>query len=315
PDLNGQMLEVGRTYTLVATPAPGSLFASWSGAANSSLPRLTFVMTPDLALEVRFIPNPFPAVAGRYNGLFSEADDVRLESSGFFSALTTARGTFAGSLQTGGARLPFSGKFDVDGHATNVVRRRGAAPLTLELSLDLANGSDQIQGRVTDGAWVARLVADKAISKANATAVPFAGAYTLDLPPDAADPSGPGGDSIAAVTVDASGNVRLAGTLADGTRLARAVPLSKDGLWPLYASLYTGKGVVLGWLMFTNGSDADLSGRVSWIKQPLAPGRFYPNGFTSESLAVGSTYHPPNSATSGIVTFTNGVVALRGGDI
>ena len=145
--------------------------------------------------------------------------------------------------------------------------------------------------------------------------MPFAGAYTLDLPPDAADPSGPGGDSITAVTVDASGNVRLAGTLADGTKLARAVPLSKDGLWPLYASLYTGKGVVLGWLMFTNGSDADLSGRVSWIKQPLAPGRFYPNGFTSESLAVGSTYHPPNSATSGIVTFTNGVVALRGGDI
>jgi hypothetical protein len=56
PDLDGRSLEVGKSYTLTAKPAPGHKFAGWTGGITSSQPRLTFTMQPGLVLEARFIP-------------------------------------------------------------------------------------------------------------------------------------------------------------------------------------------------------------------------------------------------------------------
>jgi len=90
--------------------------------------------------------------------------------------------------------------------------------------------------------------------------------------------------------------------------------VSKHGQWPFYVLLYGGKGAALGWLHFTNASDSDLSGRVTWIKPPQAPGRLYTNGFVNETMALGSSYHRPQSATNNLLAFTNGTVAFSGGD-
>src|ERR1035438_602931 len=58
------------------------------------------------------------------------------------------------------------------------------------------------------------------------------------------DVSLPQGDGYGAVTVDTGGNVSLTGALADGTTLKTSLghpltaPVSKNGQWPVYASLY-----------------------------------------------------------------------------
>ncbi|MBK8002142.1 MAG: hypothetical protein IPK15_26465, partial [Verrucomicrobia bacterium] len=41
---NGDLLEVGRNYTLTAKPAKNHLFADWSGSNSSLNPKLTFMM-------------------------------------------------------------------------------------------------------------------------------------------------------------------------------------------------------------------------------------------------------------------------------
>jgi len=76
--------------------------------------------------------------------------------------------------------------------------------------------------------------------------------------------------------------------------------VSGFGQWPLYASLYSGKGLILGWLTFANKPGDDVNGQVSWIKQPQPTTAFYPGGFTNEMEVVGSRYHQ----------FTNHVAAL-----
>jgi hypothetical protein len=51
-------------------------------------------------------------------------------------------------------------------------------------------------------------------------------------------------------SVNGAGQVTFSGSLADGGVLSQSVSVSRDGRWPLYASLYTGKGSVWGWLAF-----------------------------------------------------------------
>src|SRR6185503_8890553 len=85
PDLNGQELVLGQSYTVRAVHGPGQMFTSWTGEASSTEPLLTFVMTPNLMLNVGFAPNPYLTMPGTFNGLFHEADEVRHETSGFLT--------------------------------------------------------------------------------------------------------------------------------------------------------------------------------------------------------------------------------------
>jgi plastocyanin len=62
PDLNGQALLVGGSFTITATPAPGITFTGWTGGLTSSAPRLTFVMQKNLVLEANFVDATAPAV-------------------------------------------------------------------------------------------------------------------------------------------------------------------------------------------------------------------------------------------------------------
>src|SRR5207245_11765458 len=132
--------------------------------------------------------------------------------------------------------------------------------------------------------------------------------------PQADGSTSPGGDSVSAVTVDANGKMRAVGTLADGSKLSQAVPVSKHGQWPFYVLLYGGKGAALGWLHFTNASDSDLSGLVTWIKLPQAPGRLYTDGFVNETIGLGSRYVRAQSATNSLLASTSGTLAFRRGD-
>jgi hypothetical protein len=68
PDLNGQALLEGNSYTITAVPAAGFAFSGWTGGLTSSEPRLTFTMQPNLVLEANFVADPLQSAAGNYNG-------------------------------------------------------------------------------------------------------------------------------------------------------------------------------------------------------------------------------------------------------
>src|SRR5258706_453693 len=256
--------------------------------------------------------NGFVMAKGTYHGLFYEQDGVSAASAGYINAKTTDNGAYSVKLNLGSRNFAIAGRFNAQGLATNTVARPGATPVQIELQLDLSGG-DQLIGRVTDGHWDASLLANRIIySKASPS--PQSGNYTLMV---AGDPSrsssSPGGCSFGTVKVDASGSVLLSATLADGTKVSQSSAISKQGFWPLYASLSGGKGLAISWVKFASDSQSDLSGQLVWLK-PAAATKYYPGGFTNTLAMSGSAYHAPTAGTR-VLNLSQGTVVLSGGGL
>jgi hypothetical protein len=307
PFLSGTNLKVGKAYELVAIPNPNRVFAGWSGDVTCDTERLTFVMQSNMVLRANFAPHAF---AGSYNGLFYEADEVRHASSGFFTTRVDTNLVFSAKLVLEGMTNSFTGQFGADGGVTLTVLRPGTNALTVNLLLDPQNAPDQITGQVTDGAWVASLLADRAIYDAASDYGVFRGRYTLAIPDDAFSDAGPSGTGYGGVTVGPKGVATLIGESAEAKPISQATSLSRNGEWPLYIPLYGGKGSMLGWITFTNRESDDLTGALKWIKpiKPLA--KYYPGGFTNETVVTGSRYD-----TNLLGNLASAVVVLGGGNL
>jgi hypothetical protein len=109
--------------------------------------------------------------------------------------------------------------------------------------------------------------------------------------------------------------VSLKGYLSDKTSAAQKVPLSRNGQWPLYVSLYSGKGSLLSWVGFTNRPTDDFHGLLNWSKPALATARYYPGGFnTNEQEVVGSRYAAP-VGTNQVLNLTGATLSFNGGNL
>src|SRR5207249_1773513 len=148
-----------------------------------------------------------------------------------------------------------------------------------------------------------------------ANPAPWAGAYTVLFPGQDGDPTLPTGDGFGTVRVAANGTVFFAGTLADGTHVSQSVPVSRQGLWPLYASLYTGRGTLMSWMTFTSRPNDDINGIADWIKLPDPQARYYPTGFATESEAAGSIYLAPATAAGRVLNLTSASAIFAGGNL
>ena len=306
PNLDGKQLDIGRKYSMTAIAGVGQTFEGWSGAAASANTKLEFVMKPNSVIKANFGPNPLDSVSGVYNGLFSEnPTNIQHESSGLVTFKTTGKGLFTGKLFIGKG-YPFRGRFDTNGYANISVHRGNDPSLNLSLQLDLVNDTDQVVGVVSNGNWIANFVGDRAHVLASFAQ---AGNYTLAIPGDTNAAVGPKGNSFATVRVNNKGDVRLKGTLSDGTQINQNVNLSKSGHWPLYIPLYHGQGSIQSWVTFTNRETSSFEGDVNWIKTPV-PGRNYQSGFTNHSAILGSSYIVPTNGVR-ILDLTNGVVTLN----
>jgi hypothetical protein len=312
PDLNCHDLVLGQTYTLRAVHGAGWMFTGWSGALTGSEPALTFVMTTNLTLDVNFAPNPYLALPGNYNGLFHEADEVRHDTSGFVTLTRNAKGGYSGMLMCGGRCVRFSGAFDALGNATNIVRRGRAAPLRVEWHLGAGDRPDEISGRITDGAWNAGLLADRAAFHAVTNRAPYAGRYTLVIPGQPLDATLPAGAGFGTMVVNPGGLVTFAGTLADGRKVSQRVALGRLGEWPLYSALYAGRGSVLSWQTFGARAEEDVGGRLSWIRPPQAGAARFAAGFGFDTMTTGSRYTMPSKGHR-VLDFSEGVVCFGGG--
>jgi hypothetical protein len=316
PDLNAATLTIGQSYTMTATPAAGYVFGGWSAqtptqptAPVTSLPTVTFTMTSNLVLTASFVADPFTAAAGVYNGLFTEADEVRLRSAGAFNVTASSSGSYSGWVQMGYTRYRLSGVLSSSLQATNVIARWGAAPLTVELQLGANATAGQISGRVTDGVWSSDLAGGRPSGSSA-----FAGDYTVAIPGAVGDPRISAGDSYATLHVAADGLGTMSGTLADGTQFLQSAYVTEDGDWPLYVSLYVARGAVVSWLNFTDLETSDVSGNLAWIKQAGASAVNYPAGFTNETKAVGSRYVAPTAAGKAL-NLSSGTVSFSGGSL
>ena len=296
-----------------ASCAPGNLFSNWTGGFISTINPLSFAMESNLVLQANFVPNPFVALKGVYNGLFFNRTEVRHESSGFVTVTVNDAGTFTGSLLQGTRKYPVSGKFDLDGRTTNRVSFGGTNAVMVELQLSLVLGQNQIMGTVRGLLWQAGLAAELTGFTA-ASPIPHAGAFTLILP-GSDEPTEPTGDSYGTAALTSLGLVNFSGMLADGTKAANKVAISRSGRWPFYVGLYGGKGSVLGWLEFAGDAPTNrLSGTVSWIKQTQGSAKFYPTGFALNAAAAGSRYTPPPAGTR-VLDLTTAVLTLSGGNL
>src|ERR1051326_88286 len=316
PNYSNALLEIDGTYTLTAIPSPGSIFSNWTDVAGTVIaatPKLTFTMQSNLVLQANFVPNPFTPVKGNYAGLFYDTNGVTITNAGYFSAALADKGTFSSKWRFAGATYSLAGAFSAGGSYSNAIARRGLSPLSVQLRLDLS-GAETITGTISDGIWTAELAANRAHFSKALPASP-SGSYTLIIPGSDDSSIAPGGNGAASVKVDTSGNVALAGALGDGTKVSQHTFVSKDGQWPLFASLYAKQGLLIGWLTFdTNQPNSDLGGLVSWIKQPQDNAKFYADGFDLDGIeAVGSSYHFTNGVP--LVSWTDGQIILENGNL
>jgi hypothetical protein len=327
---NGQVLNIGQGYAVTARPTNGWILESWTDSRGNVLsqnPAFPFVETADGTLIANFVSNPFPAFNGTYRGLFIDAaDGVESTNSGYVIFAIGSQGAFSGRVVLGNTVHPVAGRLllapdfatgdetaSADFHVGN--GRFGILDVNLQLSLDTDfsdAGAGVLAGSVTaytdsteaDMVWTAPLSAERSFHSTNA---PMPGVFNITMEPVGFDPSlGPGGYSYGMVDVAKNGNALLAFNLADGSpRIAFSTALAHDQDFPFFVSLYGGRGVVLGWLTFTNNLrlfenvEVDVESSIAaWSKLPT-PGRFYTNGFsTSSSLIVGSRYTPPGPGTN-----------------
>lgn len=327
PNLSGQSLIIGQPYTLTAVPGAGQVFAGWTGGVTSSSPVLTFVMRLGLALEAVFavdhstnihstnIVQGLAMASGNYTGLFGDEAPFRQDRAGSFTVTTTQRRTCSGKLQLGGRRYSFSGPLGAGGLATSTVARSGTNVVGVELIFGDNGDPDEVNGRLTAGAWQTLLRGHQAGFHARTNPAPCAGRYTLVIPGQDSPVLGPEGNGVAAVKVDSYGRATFAGTLADGTKVSHKAALSKHGQWPLYVPLYSGGGSVLSWLTVTNAATNGIQGRFHWIKPAMPKSKQYVGGFTNLAQVAGSPYVRPASSTNRVLNLAQAEVVFDGGNL
>ena len=328
-------LEVNKIYKVTAVPTGNWVFTNWTSGTNTNSltplqpneAALSFLMSSNLILQATFVTNPFTPFAGVYNGLFAPAGGATEESSGFFTARIPAssHGAYSARLLLDGYSHSFSGTFDLSGDAGTTLARSGNTFLIVELHLNLAAPDDQITGTVIDGAnpgWISQLQADRAVFNAKSNpATNYNGRYTLILPPGANAPTNdPGGYGYVTLTNNPAGQVSLIGQLGDGTAISQSVPVSEDGYIPLYVSLYSRQGSLLGWLALTNNASNSpaqtvLGSNLSWFKISSRTGTLYSGGFTNTNITtLGSLYVPPQAGAN-IIALTNGTLTISNGNL
>ena len=287
PNLSGELLTLGQSYTVTASPAKGSVFSNWTGDVNYDLPNLTFVMQSNMFLQANFVPSPFKSFAGKYTGLALETNGAPGTNSGQFSASLTSNGTFTAQLRSSTQKLSFAGQFTALGLWSNTVAQSHAAPLAESLQIDMT-GSGTMTGQVDGGISNQYVLAKLSSFSANNPA-PQAGKYTLLF----SDNNQATNWGTGAVSVDRAGNVHFIGEWADGSRMTQSGTISDFGEWPFYSSLHS-TDYLAGWILFTNAPNTNLVGQVFWFR-PGESSTLIPTVSPVDVIGSASTneLHPP----------------------
>jgi hypothetical protein len=307
PNYSDAMLQPGTTNTMTADGVNGYAFQKWILSTNwgdgvtLTNAKLTFVMQSNLTINAIFIPEA-------YVGLFmpSAAGLIAATNSGSVNFNFTDKGKVSGKLVLAGKSLSFSGAFDPESRATITVPRSGNSPLTLNLGFEFLS----ITGRVSATNWTAELLA---LPRAMGSTSAFAGRSSMLVMGDHGAVDAPPGDSPLTVSVTAPHSIKVSGTMADKSAVNVTCSLTTDanGAWPFYASLYSGKGLAIGWMSWASNSEPPV---VQWVMAPNALATYYPAGFAEERIVALQRYVAPKSPQNAL-GWTNGHLFLGGGNL
>jgi hypothetical protein len=303
-------LSDGATYFFAATSVDSSGDESdFSNEIFYSVPGPPVLLTSNLSNST-------------YAGLFSE-NTVQVRSSGAFKLSATARGQYSGVVRLGKSRYSFSGHFGAICSATNIIHRPWTNSLNLNFSIGNSTNAGKVFGNISDGVWTANLYAERAGPYYKTNPAPYPGSYTLVIP-GGSTVSNSVGNGFSTARVGPAGTVGFTGVLADGATIAQSSAISPSGDCPVFVPLYSGKGLVTGWLTFTNEIDTALQGSLTWLKLPGANRALYSNGLATVCEVVGSPYKAVQSQlfipTNAIVqsgaegttnTSTNGIISFH----
>ena len=263
-------------------------------AAGTSAERVSFV------LEVEELPAAF---VGRFQGFFPPDSEANASLGGRYELTTTASGAFTGKALFGKRSEAFKGMLQVEANAPTEATaefawaRKGLPGQQGRLTLQTQGDPDCLLERRLDGETVEQgegwsIPWDGREQRADA----FAGRHHLALrlpEPGENDPAG-SGFAVAVVTA-ASGAVKTAGRLADGTAFTSGGSVGGEGEMLLYQSLYAERGAVAGQVRL-GAEGAPATGTPVWVKRPaLTPkDRVHAGGFGPLELAVeGGLWQPP----------------------
>ena len=303
------LLEIGRPYTVTAKPIVGNLFSNWTGGVTSSSPVLTFVMQSNFVLVVNFVPSPFIAVKGIFNGLFYDTNTPAHGNAGAFSLALDDKGGVRGTVRQGTKTRKFTGTFSLERTARILVPATATEP-ALSLALEIDYGTATITGLASNAHFVSTITAYRNPFSPQSRSAPTVGNYNAALPgADAA--SAPVGDGFATFAVSTAGRVSGKFTLADSSSFSLVTATAAGAQVPVYAPLYAGRGSLFGWLTVTNSASNDVAGPLWWTKPVSVGGALYPAGFTNQTEVLGSRYFAPPARTP-VLTLTNGAVLLSG---
>jgi Divergent InlB B-repeat domain len=278
PNLNGKTLPIGKLITLRALPAPGQVFAGWSGLLGAAeLPLLALVLQTNLSLTANFVASPFTTLNGAYAGLLANTNAISPADSGAFKVNVNPSGTFSGRVIVAGQRHGIHGQFNLFGDAVISISRNQLPPLTLNLHLDPAANDSLISGQITDGAWISELLGERNVFNSKLNPAQQAGVRSFLLEQTGSQMAAVG---TASSHIAKSGSARVSGKLSNLRSFSTATVLGKTGDYPFYLSFNHGLDVVIGWLNFPANQQTASTGSVFWVSSGT-------NAF-SKSLQVNS---------------------------
>jgi len=259
--------------------------ANYGGTSRTNY---TYDNNSNLLARTNAVGQPAP-VAGSFTGLV-QGNPPALNNSGTIALTLAVSGQFTGRMTLGGKSYTIKGTFDENGVA--IVTPEGA-PFTVTLQLDLLNNSKVITGTLTGGDLTATILAHRTgFGKSNPAPANLVGRFTVLFEPGSSDVGIPQGTGFATLTVNIAGKLRLAGRLADGTKISQGTVLSGEGDWSLFALLYKKKGFIGGEMSFAALGTSDFSGDAAWMK-PATKGPVHDSAFTTGVEVIGSRYTVP----------------------
>lgn len=225
----------GANVTVTATPNTGFAFVNWSegGTPLSNSPSYTFTAAGNRTLVANFQAAVVVIPAGAFKGIVANLASPTAAGTGLITITTSgSTGNFTGSLMLGATTYAFKGKLDSAGHATVAIPRKGTTALVVDLQFDAVTG---FAGSITGGAITSTFAARRCpYSKANPLAE-WPGSYTHIIGfPRRQRPPLP--VATGTHTISATGAVRIAGKLSDGTSYICSSNVTDAGTFALFAA-------------------------------------------------------------------------------
>ena len=254
PNYNNTYIQIGKMYSMTATPATNQWFKGWSGSGNSTAKTITFIVneSANANFTATFMTNPYIKFNGTYTGLYCDQDQP--QAGGYIKVTVTKDGKFTGLLQ-GAVQGSCRGTFQIDGSA--IADNMMPTPLWLQMNMETGV---TITGKATASGAQVPMRADRCIFDGTTNTAPQAGKYDMVIgnPDDEY-----GMYATATITISAKGLVTVAGQAQNTLPFSQGTTLACDGIWPLFTSFNKTNDTLMGWVQADN---ATLTGNAIWTR-------------------------------------------------